>query len=287
MNIPPGPASVKSAERVLDIMERLAQDEGRAGRLAELGGQLGIPKSSLHGLLRVLVARGYVEVIPESRAYRLGPRTLGLANAYLVGLDLHQAARGVMTVVARLTGETITLDVGQGASAFNVARESGSELVRVITRVGVPFPSHASASGKLLLSALTDEQLDACYPDPELPAHTPNTITSLARLREELAAIRRTGVAYAHGELNEAIVAVALPIVGRGGRLLAALDAILPIQRADPDRLDRIERLMRAAARIVSARLGDTVDSDDPVADVEDHLERVWWGDRAIEVRAG
>src|SRR5213594_868726 len=106
--IPATPAysdSIKSAERVLDIMEALADGQSRTMRLAELSRQLGIPKSSLHGLLRVLVNRGYVDLELPGKTYRLGPRPLGLSSSYLAGLDLHQAARPIMAAIAHLSGE--------------------------------------------------------------------------------------------------------------------------------------------------------------------------------------
>src|SRR5215208_3505537 len=104
-------ASIKSAERVLDILEALADGETSRASLAELAKRLGIPKSSLHGLLRVLVARRYLDHDGETRSFGLGPRVLGLAGAYLADFDLHRAARPVMAALARLTDETITLDI--------------------------------------------------------------------------------------------------------------------------------------------------------------------------------
>src|SRR6478672_12318106 len=99
---------IKSAERVLDIFEALANDERRACSQANLAKRLGIPKSSLHGLLRILAGRGYVDFDGASRTYHLGPRVLGLASSYLADFDFYRAARPVMAALAHLTGETIT-----------------------------------------------------------------------------------------------------------------------------------------------------------------------------------
>jgi len=268
--------SIKSAERVLDILEMLAASDRRKMSLAELGKQLGIPKSSLHGLLRVLVSRGYVDLDGATRTYQLWPRPLGLGNAYLAGLDLHQAARPVMAAVAHLSGETITLDIAHGDAMVTVAREAGRQAIRVVTRLGWPFASYATASGKLMLASLPDDSLDALFPGSELPPFTANTIPTTDKLRQELAAIRRSGVAYAHGEINDAVEAIAVPIVDHDHRFVAALDALVPSHRARPEHLRRIERVMRAGARIASTRMGRPSAAAGLVLGGERHLEEVW-----------
>lgn len=64
-------STVKSAARVLDILELLASS-GRAMTHAEIGRRTAIPKSSLTQLLRNLAERGYVEPVEDSLAFRTG-----------------------------------------------------------------------------------------------------------------------------------------------------------------------------------------------------------------------
>jgi IclR family KDG regulon transcriptional repressor len=268
--------SIKSAQRVLDILEALAGAGSGALSPVELGKQLGVPRSSLHGLLRVLVGRGYVELESDARTCRLGSRLLGLGSSYLAGLDLHEAAKAVMAVVARLTAETITLDVARGASMITIALEDGRHPIRVVTRIGWPFALYATASGKVVLASLSDKALEALFPEPNLPPITANTIPTVDRLRDELATVRQSGVAYAHGEINEGVEAVAVPIIDHNGQVVAALDALIPLSRAQPDHLWRVERVLRAGAGLVSARMGAPGAPAEVVVDVERYLEQVW-----------
>ncbi len=269
-------ASIKSAQRVLDILEVLADRRHQQASLAELARQLGIPKSSLHGLLRLLVNRGYVDPSPDSRSYRLGPRVLGLANSYLDGFDLHQAARPVMVAIARLTEEAVTLDIPHGSSMITIAREAGQQPIRVVTRIGMPFAAHATASGKVILASLPDERLEELFPAPDLPPFTRRTIRTVEQLRQELLASRRSGVAYAHGEINEGVEAIAVPVIGHDPQVVAALDVLVPQHRAQPEHMRRIELILRAGARIVSARLGAPAAPTDFVVEVDSHLEQIW-----------
>ena len=273
------PASVKSAERVLDILEFLATDTQHTLSQAELGKRLGVPKSSLHALLRVLVARGYVELSPDpaSRSYRLGPRVLGLGNAYLATLDLLRAARQVMAAMARLSAETITLDIPYGSAMLTIAREDARQPIQVTTRIGWPFPAHATASGKVVLASLPPEALDRLFPHPELPLLTTRTIRTVDELKAELRAVREAGVAHAHGEINEGVEAVAVPIVDHRCQVVAALDALVPLPRARAEYLRRMERLLRAGAHIISARMGAPgAHASLGVVDPEHYLEQAW-----------
>ena len=73
-------AAVKSADRVLDLFELLAHS-GREMPHSEIAEVLQIPKSSLTQLLRNLIGRGYVEVTPNGRGYRLGATLLRLSQS--------------------------------------------------------------------------------------------------------------------------------------------------------------------------------------------------------------
>jgi DNA-binding IclR family transcriptional regulator len=268
--------SIKSAERVLDILETLADDDRRRVSLVELARRLSIPKSSLHGLLRVLATRGYVDFQAASRTYSLGARVLSVAGSYLASFDLPEAAKPIMAALARVSGETITLDVPHGPAMITIAREPGRQPIRVITRLGLPFAAHATASGKLMLSFLPAVTLEQYYPKPELPTYTPTTVPTVEALAQELGRIRERGVAYAHSEINEGVEAIAVPIADHEQRVVAALDALLPAHRARPEHTARLERVLLAGARLTSARLGEPSSRAALMVDPEEYLEQVW-----------
>ena len=73
------PSSVKSADRVFDLLELLAAT-GRAMSHGELSRRTAIPKGSLTALLRNLITRGYVEYLERTQDYRLGERAYELAR---------------------------------------------------------------------------------------------------------------------------------------------------------------------------------------------------------------
>jgi IclR family acetate operon transcriptional repressor len=109
-----------------------------------------------------------------------------------------------------------------------------------------------------MLAFLPDDEIDRLYgASGQLAPRTRNTITTLARLKSELAAIRRRGYAVDQQETTEGVVCVGSPILGPDGRpeaaiSLAGLSAGMPA--AAIESLGRT--VARTASQVSSARGG-------------------------------
>jgi DNA-binding IclR family transcriptional regulator len=111
----------------------------------------------------------------------------------------------------------------------------------------------------MLLSGLSAEALDARYPQgTQLPAMTPRSITSPARLRSHLAEVRERGVAYDDCESNAAVNCAAAPVYDSGGAMVAAMSISVPTFRWNDEVRREWSELVRAGAAKLSQRLGHT-----------------------------
>jgi DNA-binding IclR family transcriptional regulator len=202
---------VKSADRTLEVLEVLARSPGRRG-LGELARELGIPKSSLHGILRTMVQRGWVEVDHTGTRFGLGIRALQVGAAYLAADSAVGLVSGVLDGLAAEFGETVHLGRLDGPYVVYLAKRESVHPLRLFSAIGRRLPAHATALGKVLLAARGDADLDRLLPDP-LPTLTPHTITARPALAAELAAVRERGYAADHEENTDGIAcfAVALP----------------------------------------------------------------------------
>jgi DNA-binding IclR family transcriptional regulator len=127
----------------------------------------------------------------------------------------------------------------------------------MVSAVGRRLPAHCTGVGKVLLSGLSQEALDARYPrDRVLPAMTPSSITSPRKLRAHLAEVRANGVAYDECESNDAVHCVAAPVYERSGGMAAAMSISVPNIRWDTRRRDEWTELVRSGAAGLSQRLG-------------------------------
>ena len=134
--------------RVLDAFLELPGEVGTN----ELSRRTGINASTVSRLLSTLVAGGYVEHVPETGRYRLGPQLMRLANHVLSSVDLRALARPHLVALEAATGETATLSIPGEGEAVTVDFVRQPRPVASIARVGRPSVAHATATGKVMLA---------------------------------------------------------------------------------------------------------------------------------------
>lgn len=245
----------KSASRALAIIELLV-DAGRGFTFTDFEQTLGFPKSSLHELLSVLVGRGFVELDPDTREYRLGIRIWESGQAYLRDRELVTETRPILARIASAVDETVQLAVLEHADILYLEKVDSSQVVRLQSYVGKREPAYMTALGKVLLSGLDEADLVERHERLSLTASTPYTITSLTRLVEETRRARSLGFALDNEEFAEGLRCLAVPIRGHRGAMTAALGVALPIMRGDEEQLGSILALLANGALDVSRRLG-------------------------------
>jgi IclR family transcriptional regulator, KDG regulon repressor len=248
--------AVPAVSRALDILELfLERPTVSAPQITEL---LDLPRTTVHELVSTLVDRGYLDAVAGAPIrYRLGMRTFQLGSQFADRLDLVREAQDAAGEVAVACDETVHVAVLDGRDVVYIAKVDSTHPVRMVSAVGRRLPAHCTAVGKVLLSGLTAEELDARYPPGSpLPAMTPNSITSLARLRAHLRQVREEGVGYDDCESNEAVRCVSAPAYDHNGRMVAAMSISVPTIRWTDERCAEWTDLVRAGAAALSRRLG-------------------------------
>ena len=245
-------AAVKSADRVLDILELLAAT-GRSMTHAEIARRTGIPKSSLSGLLTNLVERGYAESIEGPASYRLGDGAYALARQGARIRELVITAQQHLETLTAVTGESSGLSLLREDMAERVSSADSSHAVLYGMHVGTRAPLYANSAGKVFLAWMTVAEREAYFDRVKLAPLTQNTILSVAVLRRQMNQIRAEGVARSVGEFTPGIVGVAVPVLDAHGKLLASVGVALPASRFDDAHRQRIEKaLLRSAAAIAN-----------------------------------
>jgi IclR family transcriptional regulator, KDG regulon repressor len=253
--------AVPAVSRALDILELFLERPAlSAPQITDL---LDLPRTTVHELLFTLVDRGYLDAVPGAPiSYRLGMRTFQLGSQFADRLDLVREAQDAAAGVALACDEAVHVAVLDGTSVVYVAKVDSTHPVRMVSAVGRRLPAHCTAVGKVLLSGLTAEALDARYPaDTNLPAMTPHSITSPARLRAHLLQVRAEGVGYEDCESNEAVRSVAAPIYDHAGLMVAALSISTPTIRWTDERQAEWTELVRAGTVGLSRRLGHRIEA--------------------------
>jgi IclR family pca regulon transcriptional regulator len=192
----------------------------------------------------------------EGRHFSLTPQVLGLAQAYLGGAGLDRRMQPALEALAHRIGESVSLSVLDWPDIVNAARaEAPDRPFRHTLTVSTRMAAHATASGRVLMTALSPTELATCLAAP-LPRYTPRTITEPAALLRALTECREAGFAVLNGELEEGFASAAVPLTDSAGRLVAALATSSHAGRRDAAALQtEMVPLLQAAAREMSALL--------------------------------
>lgn len=242
---------VKSADRTLDVLEALS---GGPASLAELAGRLGIPKSSLHSILRTLDHRGWVETDATRSTYALGMNALLIGASYVDQDPTVLRTSDIMDRLAADTGETVHLARLEAPDVVYLAKRESVHPLRMFSAIGRRLPAHATALGKAMLAQLPDESLRALLP-ATLAGTTEHTITSREVLIEHLAEVRETGWAIDAEEagLGMRCFAVALPFQSPSKD---AISCSVPLARLDAAKEREIIALLLDARDQLSRQFG-------------------------------
>jgi IclR family transcriptional regulator, acetate operon repressor len=241
-------AGPRAMSRVLALLDRLAAaPEGLS--LSDLSAQLATPKSTMINSLRPLVAEGFL--MAEGSLYRLGPRSFRLAADIGAAWSLPRIVRGYMREVSEATRESVALavlDVEMRRFVYIDSIES-PQPVRYATRIGMSGPLYATAAGRVLLAHQDEAYREAYIGTARLAALTPRTNTDSGVLRDQLEAARTQGYWVSVGESVPDSAAVAAPIFGPSGEILAALSLGAPSDRLEAHRDSYVAAVTKAAGR--------------------------------------
>lgn len=222
-----GSASVKSARRVLDILELLSANTDGL-KFPQIADLLGVPKSSLHALLATLHARKWIGFDETSRTYRIGMRAWEAGQGYIKARDLALIADEHLHAARTELNETIQLGVLEGVEVLYIAKVDADRPFRLISRAGMRLPAWATGLGKVLLAYLPADELRRRMAGVEFEPFTSTTVTSLAELERILAQIRADGIGRDQGEHTPFVYCVAAPVRDVSGTVVAAMSCCLP-----------------------------------------------------------
>lgn len=209
-----------------------------------------MPVSAAHGLVRTLLARGYLYEVGPRRGYYPTLRWLDKARVVADHDPLLERIAPVMEALARETGETAVIAKRAGPVTVYLKVVESRHPVRYSAQAGDQRPLHASSIGKAILLQLPEKERDAVLSVARLTRITPNTITSRERLEQDLAAGAKRGWTHSRGENVPDVHAVAVPLGIAGEPYGLAVAG--PTHRMAPNLAKHARRLQRAAQRILS-----------------------------------
>lgn len=243
--------TLETVDRALQLLLVFDAEEQRELTVAGLATYLDIHRSSASRLAGTLAQRGFLERVPQTDKFRLGPAVARLGLLAVGGRGLISESREAMEWLAEQSGEATVLSVLEGDEVVNIAQISGPHIIGMTNWIGRRTPLHASSDGHVFLTFASVN-----LGEGPRKALAPNTITETGDLTKRVHRAAEHGWAYAIGELEEGLNGVAAPVWNGSGRCVAALSVSGPSYRIPPERLASIASPTLEAAATISSRLG-------------------------------
>lgn len=239
--------SETSVERAFAILESFEQ-ERRPLSLKELGELCRTPASTCHSLVHTLLRRGYLyqsgrrkDLYPTRRLYDMG--------ATIVAHDpVLQRLLPAMERLRAETRETVILGKRQKDEIVYLEVLESPQVIRYSARAGDIKPLQSTCIGKTMLAALPSDAARRWLQDHPPRKVTAGTITSAAKLLENLEEGRRAGFQVTRGENVADVTALAVPLALANERFGLAVAG--PSYRIEAAFGDVARRLKDAAARL-------------------------------------
>ena len=225
-------------------------DANRAQTLSHVATRLGLPRATARRALLTLVSLGYVRL--EDRLFRLTPRVLRLASAYLTSNPVSTILQPACDRIAREVGESCTAAVLEDDDVVMIARAVPEQLIAIGSGIGFRLPAYCTALGRVLLCALeTDAVASYLHRTPLIPL-TPQTRVLPADIATAIEEARDAGYCFADQEAEPGFRSVAVPIRRFDGRIVAALNIGARAEAADRARMTGpfLETLQRTASEL-------------------------------------
>ncbi len=248
-------AGVNSLELGLRLAGVLAET-GVPEALKDIAARAGMPPAKAHRYLVSLIRAGLAEQETESGRYRLGPLALKLGLGALRGLDVLKLGGEAVAELRAATDETVMLAIWGNRGPVVVRWEESSRPVATNVRAGWVMPLANSATGRLF-AAYLPQSVTAPLLEEEF-ARMPEARADYQVLLEQ---IRARGLSRVEGDLLRGVGAIAAPVFGLDGGIVAVLAALGIQGTIDVSWNGSVAMAVKQATDHLSRRLGFTGES--------------------------
>jgi len=221
---------VSALARGLAVIE--AFDRARAPlSVTEVAERAGVDRAVARRMLLTLVELGLAT--ETQRHYQLSARVLRLGYSFLSQTGLDGIAQSFVTEVAHRTGESCSVAILDETEVVSLVHTpSPTHKIGFTLRPGTRWPAYVMASGRALLASKPDTEVRVLLGRMHRKPFTSRTLVKIEAIFDVVRTVRQRGFALVDGELEEGLMALAVPIRNRNGDVIASLNSSSSATRA-------------------------------------------------------
>jgi IclR family pca regulon transcriptional regulator len=245
------PNFMTSLARGLSVIQAFSGANFRL-TISEVSQKTGFSRGSVRRCLYTLTKLGFAGC-DDKRHFFLRPRILALGHSYISSMPLAVAAQPVLEQLSHFLHESCSIAALDGMDVIYIARASVTRIMSIEIGVGTRLPAFCTSMGRVLLASMSPVELDAYLKQVKFKQFTRRTVNSGEKLKQALAAVRHQGYAQVDQELELGLRSMAVPIQGRAGRVVAALNVGTHAQRVS---LNEMQNKFLPHLRVAARELG-------------------------------
>lgn len=212
---------LEALARGLRVIQAFSSDR-RQLTLSDIARLVDLPRASVRRTLHTLVHLGFAET--DDRLFRLTPRVLTLASAYLLSNAISGILQPATERLSDGVGEACSAAILDGQDVIMIAHASPNRVINVSAQIGFRLPAISSSLGRVLLAALDDRELDRLLTRIKPEKLTPATVVDRAELGRAIRRVRDDGYSLVDQETEVGFRSVSVPLRRLDGKVIAALN---------------------------------------------------------------
>lgn len=254
-NSAPAEVGVGAVSRLFAVLRCLGECDEGGERVTQLAQRVGLSQPTTHRLLRSLMDEGMVEQDLLSKRYRLSIEFFALAARAGNTGNLRDVVRPSLLRLSASLGDSLFLLARSGFDAICLDRSEGPYPIRTFTGDIGGRVALGVGQGSLAILAFLPEDERETVIAYNLPRLKDFHLYDEVFLRSEVESVRRLGYAGRNTGALPGMAGLAVPILDRNGRAVAALSVATITDRLGSDRLMTVVELLKREATAIGAKI--------------------------------
>jgi DNA-binding IclR family transcriptional regulator len=243
----------RGLDRAFEILDFL-RVRRQPMRPNEIATEINAPRSSVYELVNLLLRHGMLEYQGDDGRVFLGRRLYFLGAAYAEHFDLMRECDTMLTHLAEETRETAQMCLLEGNKYTVAMMREGVRPFRISSSIGEPVPVPWTASGRLLVSHMSDEKILDFIPREDFVLPDRQKLDPMQFIAEVRQAADE-GYFTFNSIVDSFTYCLAVPVYQADGACIATLCLVAPKEDGRRNRQSYLNNLLMAA-RELSERLG-------------------------------
>lgn len=216
--------------RTINILSFITE-AGRSVTIPEVIDEVKLPRPTVHRICNTLQSMGLLARDRARNRLIAGPALTDLAFATLSSTEVTLARRAILRRTVVAVHETVTLSVLANGQLLFLDRVESESPLRLHLYAGSRTPLYCTSAGKLFLAMQSEDFRNTWLESCSLAQFTQSTIINVQQLAIELDSIRARKVSIDNQEYIDGLVAIAVPVLNRRGKMIAAVSVNGPASR--------------------------------------------------------